>query len=420
MVEDVLQFLEGKTGDLRGRVREAMVAASEHGELRAGQGSARRAPVAGQAGGAGGGRGHRHRRRRRDRLRARRRRRCRRADPGAGRPGGGPRAPVPRRRRGGAGPGDPERLPGPLLRAGGSAGAAYRAAVPAGRMGRAARAAAGFRTGSCRSGARRSAGSSWPTTTRGTCWRVCGSSRSRPRSGPKIRSTRWAATSGSARCRAASSASTSPTTRARTPSGSLVWFEAGRPRKSEYRKFKIEGPGQQDDFAAIQEVITRYLTRRRDEQLPIPDLILIDGGKGQLNAALEAAERLGLTDLQFASLAKREEEVFLPGRPDCLRLSRRSPVAAAAPAHPRRGASVRAGLQSQAPHPADDHLRAAQHPRSRPPPAPAAAGALRQPRGREVRVGLRAGDRAGILHPARRASPRAPPDPSLRCPSSPT
>ena len=107
--------------------------------------------------------------------------------------------------------------------------------------------------------------------------------------------------------------------------GSLVWFEAGRPRKSEYRKFKIEGPGQQDDFAAIQEVVTRYLTRRRDEGLPIPDLIVIDGGKGQLNAALEAAEQLGLGGLQFASLAKRDEEVFLPGRADCLRLSRRSP-----------------------------------------------------------------------------------------------
>jgi excinuclease ABC subunit C len=107
--------------------------------------------------------------------------------------------------------------------------------------------------------------------------------------------------------------------------GSLVWFEAGRPRKSEYRKFKIEGPGQQDDFAAIQEVVTRYLTRRRDEGLPIPDLIVIDGGKGQLNAALEAAEQLGFGGLQFASLAKRDEEVFLPGRADCLRLSRRSP-----------------------------------------------------------------------------------------------
>jgi excinuclease ABC subunit C len=107
--------------------------------------------------------------------------------------------------------------------------------------------------------------------------------------------------------------------------GSLVWFEAGRPRKGEYRKFKIQGLGQQDDFAAIQEVLTRYLTRRRDEHLPLPDLFLIDGGKGQLNAAIEASEALGFTGLQFASLAKREEEVFLPGRPDPLRLSRRSP-----------------------------------------------------------------------------------------------
>jgi excinuclease ABC subunit C len=107
--------------------------------------------------------------------------------------------------------------------------------------------------------------------------------------------------------------------------GSLVWFEAGRPRKSEYRKFKIQGLGQQDDFAAIQEVLTRYLTRRRDEQLPMPDLIVIDGGKGQLNAALETAEGLGLTGIPMVSLAKREEEVFLPGQSESLRLSRRSP-----------------------------------------------------------------------------------------------
>jgi excinuclease ABC subunit C len=108
--------------------------------------------------------------------------------------------------------------------------------------------------------------------------------------------------------------------------GSLVWFEAGRPRKSEYRKFKIQGLGQQDDFAAIAEVITRYLTRRRDEQLPLPDLIVIDGGKGQLNAALEAVAKLGLGDIPMVSLAKREEEVFLPGRSESLRLSRRSPA----------------------------------------------------------------------------------------------
>jgi excinuclease ABC subunit C len=107
--------------------------------------------------------------------------------------------------------------------------------------------------------------------------------------------------------------------------GSLVWFEAGRPRKSEYRKFKIQGLGQQDDFAAIQEVLTRYFTRRRDEQLPMPDLIVIDGGKGQLNAALEVAESLGFGGIPIVSLAKREEEVFLPGQPESLRLSRRSP-----------------------------------------------------------------------------------------------
>jgi excinuclease ABC subunit C len=107
--------------------------------------------------------------------------------------------------------------------------------------------------------------------------------------------------------------------------GSLVWFEAGRPKKSEYRKFKIQGLGQQDDFAAIHEVITRYLTRRRDEALPLPDLIVIDGGKGQLHAALDAMEKVGLGPIPMVSLAKREEEVFLPGRTESLRLSRRSP-----------------------------------------------------------------------------------------------
>jgi len=105
--------------------------------------------------------------------------------------------------------------------------------------------------------------------------------------------------------------------------GSLVWFEAGRPKKSEYRKFKIKGVAQQDDFAAIHEVITRYLTRRRDEGTPLPDLMLIDGGKGQLGAALDAARQVGFDKLPMVSLAKREEEIFLPGRSEGLRLSRR-------------------------------------------------------------------------------------------------
>jgi excinuclease ABC subunit C len=107
--------------------------------------------------------------------------------------------------------------------------------------------------------------------------------------------------------------------------GSLVWFEAGRPRKNEYRKFKIQGPGQQDDYAAIDEVMTRYLTRRQAEALPLPDLIVIDGGKGQLSAAVEAASRLGVGQIPIISLAKREEEIFLPGQSESLRLSRRSP-----------------------------------------------------------------------------------------------
>ncbi len=114
------------------------------------------------------------------------------------------------------------------------------------------------------------------------------------------------------------------TNQGRDTVGSLVWFEAGRPKTSEYRRFKIKGAGQQDDYAAIQEVVTRYLTRRVDEGKPLPDIMVIDGGKGQLGAALEATRALGLEDLPLASLAKRDEEVFLPGHPESLRLSRRS------------------------------------------------------------------------------------------------
>jgi excinuclease ABC subunit C len=116
------------------------------------------------------------------------------------------------------------------------------------------------------------------------------------------------------------------TNQGRDTVGSLVWFEAGRPRKSEYRKFKIKGVAHQDDFAAIHEVVTRFLTRRRDESKPLPDLIVIDGGKGQLSAAVDAAQALGLGQIPIISLAKREEEIFLPGREDSLRLPRRSPA----------------------------------------------------------------------------------------------
>jgi excinuclease ABC subunit C len=106
--------------------------------------------------------------------------------------------------------------------------------------------------------------------------------------------------------------------------GSLVWFEAGRPKKSEYRRFKIKGEGKQDDYAAVEEVVRRYMTRRKDQERPLPDLVMIDGGKGQLSAAKKALDNCGLDDVPVASIAKREEEVFFPGRPNGIRLPRRA------------------------------------------------------------------------------------------------
>jgi excinuclease ABC subunit C len=107
---------------------------------------------------------------------------------------------------------------------------------------------------------------------------------------------------------------------------SCVWFQNGRPYRAEYRKFKVKTVEGIDDFASMKEVVGRYFARRIEEERPLPDLVLIDGGKGQLNAAAEALHGLGLASLPIASLAKREEEVFLLGRSDPLVLSRRSPA----------------------------------------------------------------------------------------------
>ena len=104
--------------------------------------------------------------------------------------------------------------------------------------------------------------------------------------------------------------------------GSGVVFENGEPKKSEYRKFRIRGDWGNDDFRSMAEVVKRYFARRIDEELPLPDLAVIDGGKGQLSAALVALRESGATDVQLCSLAKRDEEVFLPGRPEPVRLPR--------------------------------------------------------------------------------------------------
>ena len=106
--------------------------------------------------------------------------------------------------------------------------------------------------------------------------------------------------------------------------GSCVFFENGRPRRGEYRKFKVKTVVGTDDFASMNEVVTRYFNRRKEDGKQLPDLIVIDGGKGQLSAAHEALDSIGLGDRPLISLAKREEEIFVWGRAEPLRLSRRS------------------------------------------------------------------------------------------------
>jgi len=105
---------------------------------------------------------------------------------------------------------------------------------------------------------------------------------------------------------------------------SCVWFQNGRPYRSEYRKFKVKTVDGIDDFASMNEVVTRYFTRRTEEGKSLPDLVVIDGGKGQLNAAHAGLSALGLAAMPMISLAKREEEIYMIGRSEPLRLSRRS------------------------------------------------------------------------------------------------
>ncbi len=105
--------------------------------------------------------------------------------------------------------------------------------------------------------------------------------------------------------------------------GSAVLFENGGPKKSEYRHMKIKGDWGNDDYRSMTETVSRYFRRRLEEEKPIPDLVVIDGGKGQLSAALDPLKALDLEDTAVVALAKKEEEVFLPGRPQPVVLSRR-------------------------------------------------------------------------------------------------
>ncbi len=94
---------------------------------------------------------------------------------------------------------------------------------------------------------------------------------------------------------------------------SMVVFVDGKPKKSLYRRFIIKTVVGPDDFASMQEIITRRYNRVKEEKLPFPDLIMVDGGKGQLSSAIESLDGLGTKNYEIIGLAKRLEEVFLPG-----------------------------------------------------------------------------------------------------------
>jgi excinuclease ABC subunit C len=108
---------------------------------------------------------------------------------------------------------------------------------------------------------------------------------------------------------------------------SMVVWEQGRMKRSDYRKFIIRTVEGSDDFASMCEVLTRRYSRLQKEQRPMPSLILVDGGLGQLHAAADALESLGIINQPLAAIAKREEWIYLLGQEDePVVLDRYSPV----------------------------------------------------------------------------------------------
>jgi excinuclease ABC subunit C len=108
--------------------------------------------------------------------------------------------------------------------------------------------------------------------------------------------------------------------------GSGVYFDNGKPKKGEYRHFKIKGVKGQDDFKMMREVVGRYFHRLKEENKQPPDLVIVDGGKGQLSNAQEELESLGFKDQTIISLAKRLEEVYVPGLSDPITIPKASPA----------------------------------------------------------------------------------------------
>jgi excinuclease ABC subunit C len=93
----------------------------------------------------------------------------------------------------------------------------------------------------------------------------------------------------------------------------MVVFIDGLSKKSAYKKFKIRlAEGKPDDFLSMKEVLTRRLNRLEEKNWEKPDLIIIDGGKGQLSSVMQIVNKMGINDIDIVSLAKREEEIFSP------------------------------------------------------------------------------------------------------------
>ena len=106
---------------------------------------------------------------------------------------------------------------------------------------------------------------------------------------------------------------------------SMVCFEKGKPKKSDYRKFKLKTLEGSDDYAAMEEVIRRRYSGSLSTELPWPDLIVVDGGKGQVNTAFHTLNALGLS-IPLIGLAKRIEEIFTPQTRDPFNLPKTSPA----------------------------------------------------------------------------------------------
>lgn len=99
---------------------------------------------------------------------------------------------------------------------------------------------------------------------------------------------------------------------------SMVTFENGKPKKSEYKKFIIKTVVGPDDFASMHEVLTRHFIKLLETKQALPDLIMVDGGKGQLSSAVDALHGLGISSFQIIGLAKRLEEVFVPNESEAV------------------------------------------------------------------------------------------------------